>query len=181
MNKSEFLMLQLIIEEDIAVLTKLEKELAGGGLYPEITSTTYKGVAIDDLLITRMLTSILHDYYNAIEHIFKNIAQNIDESLPKGSDWHSGLISQMSRAVPGTRPAVITKKTLELISELKGLRHVIRAKYGLNINAKKIYLAVNNLHLISKYFKSDLNAFIKTMNELYATCQGDHVSRGRGC
>ena len=46
----------------------------------------------------------LHDYYACSERIFKLIASEIDEIIPRGDSWHEELLKQMETEIKNARP-----------------------------------------------------------------------------
>jgi ribonuclease HepT-like protein len=71
----------------------------------------------------------LHGLYSGFERIFTQIAENVDDKLPQGEDWHKLLLGQMKTEVPDLRPAVISIKMGEFLDELRRFRHVVRNVY----------------------------------------------------
>ena len=53
----------------------------------------------------------LHIFYSGAERIFEDIARTIDGNIPSGSDWHVGLLVQISEEAADRRPPVILHKT----------------------------------------------------------------------
>lgn len=43
---------------------------------------------------------VLHDFYNAVEKTFQQIALEVDGGLPVGDAWHQQLLWRMTVAVP---------------------------------------------------------------------------------
>jgi len=84
--------LQSEINEEISFLDELCKELEV--LRPRLR----KGkVSVLDL---RAAGSILHDFYNGVENIFRRIAQELNGGLPAIS-WISPCLPQHLRVLPG--------------------------------------------------------------------------------
>ncbi|MEE4356339.1 MAG: hypothetical protein V2I97_07700 [Desulfococcaceae bacterium] len=63
----------------------------------------------------------LHSFYTGVESIFEDIARNLDGEMPKGSEWHKGLLLQMSAEIPGIRPKVIQTKSRHCLEEYRGV------------------------------------------------------------
>lgn len=61
----------------------------------------------------------LHGFYAGVERIFEDIARNLDEAVPAGPDWHRDLLLQMSAAIDGVRPAVISPETRFCLDEYR--------------------------------------------------------------
>ncbi len=98
----------------------------------------------------------MHDYYSCLEKILIHVAVDIDNTLPKGEDWHKKLLQQMTWDITDARPSVLSKTTAFKLNDLRGFRHVFRNIYGFNIHPEKIIKALNNLSEISLNVKSDI-------------------------
>jgi hypothetical protein len=101
----------------------------------------------------------LHGLYSSIEKIFIIIAENIDNELPDGKDWHIKLIEQMIKEVKNTRPAIISKELAGKLDEYRGFRHIVRNVYSYNFKAEKIDKLVVNVRPIFHELKIYINAF----------------------
>lgn len=94
MNRS-YLTLISRIEKELSELDKILKKINRGWKKVEDTE--------DELYIDSVALN-LHDYYACLERIFKLIASEIDESLPRGESWHEELLKQMETEIKNTRP-----------------------------------------------------------------------------
>ena len=102
----------------------------------------------------------LHGLYSAIERIFTLIAENIDNSVPEGKNWHVKLIEQMSKEIVNVRPAIISKELEKQLDEYRGFRHVVRNVYSYNFKPENIERLVVNVAPITENLKLHINAFI---------------------
>lgn len=75
MKVDEYLLVKARIKRELENLKDLEQELASLQLYPKIKTDSVKGFSLYDSAACRLIGSILHDYYGAIENIFKCIAK----------------------------------------------------------------------------------------------------------
>lgn len=123
MTKREFIVLKSKISEELKNISLLQEELSTRGLLDNNKIEVYFK---DDNFKARAVGSILHDFYVVAENIFKNIAKEIDESVPTDSTWHISLLKQMSIEIKinELRPAVVTKQTAEKIDQYRSFRHV---------------------------------------------------------
>jgi hypothetical protein len=82
---------------------------------------------------TRAAGSILHDFYTAVERIFRQIALHVDGDLPKGDDWHIQLLRRMATDIQSVRPPVIDQGLERDLSEYLRFRHLFRNIYGFDL------------------------------------------------
>jgi hypothetical protein len=80
----------------------------------------------------------LHDFYTGLERVFTLVASGIDQSVPSGTDWHRELLRQMTVAVAGIRPAVISAELAGDVDEFLRFRHVVRHIYSFDLDAERV-------------------------------------------
>jgi hypothetical protein len=83
---------------------------------------------IEDVFAALAMT--LHDMYTGCERILLLLISELDGGIPKSDEWHREVLRQASLPIPGIRgPILSDKETTDFLSELRGLRHVIRNVY----------------------------------------------------
>jgi hypothetical protein len=87
-----------------------------------------------------------HSFYSGLERIFEVIARRIDPVFPSGDRWHRDLLEQMSKDMPGARPAVISSKTFLMLDDFLAFRHLM----------KKL---LDRLPMAFSYAKDDIDRF----------------------
>ncbi|GEA18359.1 hypothetical protein [Moorella sp. E306M] len=166
MIPEKYLLLEARIRKEVANLERLERELARYNLFPRIQADSLGGFSLADEASLRIIGSILHDYYTAIEKIFRIIARDIDCSVPAGEQWHKELLDQMTLEVPGLRPALLAGKTARSLDELWAFRHVFRNIYGFSLDPAKIRQLLEGLPEVAGDFKKDLHLFTLRMRRV---------------
>lgn len=104
---------------------------------------------LSDEVVLRGVAGMLQDYYSGVERIFKRLAVEVDERLPKGESWHKSLLDQMKIEIPGVRPAIVSGSTYEKLDDLRGFRHRVGNIYGFNLIPERVLsqlLALPDLH-----------------------------------
>ncbi len=83
------------IEQELALLQELMIQVA------QILELIYKtdNQNIRSGLISGLALH-LHSFYTGAERIFYNIARDIDDKLPTGSNWHQELLRQINVEIP---------------------------------------------------------------------------------
>lgn len=164
-SRVEYLTLKARVEEEFANLKRLESALKKLKLFPNIKTDSLNSLPLSDEVSCRVIGSYLHDYYCGLEKIFLHIAKSFGEGLPAGSQWHKELLEQMTLNIPGVRTALLSKRTLTGLDELRGFRHIFRNAYGFSIDPIREQLLLSNLSGISVSVKKETKAFFKEMDE----------------
>ena len=115
--------------------------------------------ALADSIVLRGVAGLIQDYYSGAERIFKRVADEIDERLPKGETWHKDLLNQMKRDVPGLRPRLLSERSFSQIDEYRSFRHLVANIYGHNLISERVLELVVNLPTFHKIFKDDILQF----------------------
>lgn len=84
----------------------------------------------DESWAVRARGSIIHDFYTGVERIFVRIADELNGGVPSGRNWHRQLLRDMTIPIENLRPAVISTKTADRLSDFLGFRHLFRNIYG---------------------------------------------------
>ena len=80
--------------------------------------------------------------YTSFENALLRILKILDEEPPSGADWHKQLVERCARAMPGIRPAILTKAMLPAIRRLRSFRHWASHGYDEDFNASEALEAV---------------------------------------
>jgi len=166
MTPEVYLLIAAKIKKELENLQALERELAAYGLYPAVTVGSVGGFGLTDAAVVRIVGSILHDYYTALEKIFETVATRIDRSLPRGETWHKDLLEQMTLDVPGLRPPLISAATARRLDPYRGFRHVFRNVYGYNLSPARVMELLKDLPGTATAVKDDLARFTSRLGEL---------------
>jgi len=113
-----------------------------------------------DPIVIRGVAGLIQDYYSGAERIFKRVAEEIDERLPKGETWHKDLLSQMKREVPGLRPSLLSERSFVQLDEYRSFRHLVTNIYGHNLIPDRVLELAVNLPLLHKTLKEDVLRFL---------------------
>jgi hypothetical protein len=112
----------------------------------------------DDLYLDSVALN-LHGFYGATERMFELIVVATGERTPQSGRWHQQLLELMMIEVPGTRPAVISSETKELLSDFRGFRHVARNVYAFDLDRGKLAALVKCLPSAAASVVAELRAF----------------------
>jgi hypothetical protein len=113
----------------------------------------------------------LHNVYNGIEDILLNIAKDVDGSVPEGSSMHQDLLDQMAVEIPDLRYALLSDDLLKDLTELKGFRHLVRHRYGMDLIGSKV---MENVQRMERTFPEFVVALEALENALLAEPDGQN-------
>lgn len=163
MKPEEYLLVEARIRRERENLSRVLGELEKHGLYPEVRSTQIGGFHLSDDEALRILGSILSDFYTFFENMAKSVASRLDRSMPSGDEWHKELLTQMTLAIPGLRPSLISAATARLMEPYRGFRHVFRNLYGFQLNPGRVLDLVRGLPESVAALDRDLERFMREM------------------
>jgi uncharacterized protein YutE (UPF0331/DUF86 family) len=94
----------------------------------------------------------VHNIYNGIEDVLLSLAKDIDGLVPSGSSLHQDILDQMTASIDGTRPAVLDARLYAALTELKGFRHMVRHRYGFDLQPDRVQQNVGRIREAFPYF-----------------------------
>jgi hypothetical protein len=115
----------------------------------------------------------LHGFYTGIEGIFESIAHQVDATIPQTVTWHRDLLIQMSKEMPGGRPAVISDEVATKLDEFRRFRHLVRNLYTFDLDDQKIEPLVELLPEIWPLLRAELAAFASFLEEIENSTPGN--------
>lgn len=115
---------------------------------------------------TQGVALVLHDFYNAAENVFKRIASELGEGLPKGGDWHAILLRNMTLQIPTIRPSVISDETASLLDQFRRFRHRVRHAYGFTLRWSTMYGLLDEFDEAYRAFVADVRRFVAFLREM---------------
>jgi len=150
--------LQSEINQEILSLEALLRELET--LKPRLAQ---KEISNLDL---RAAGSILHDFYNGVENIFRRVAQELNGGLPAGEDWHKQLLTDMSLDVKGVRPPLVSEDLKLKLQKYLGFRHIFRDVCGFHLEQEQIKVMVKEFPRILSWLRREIAAFQEYLDKL---------------
>lgn len=145
------------ITKEVETLNELKKEMG------QIKSD-------NSILIRRSIGSILHDFYNCCERIFKRIAIDINSGYEDTHKWHKQLLFRMTIPIKDIRPAIISEELAAELDEYLAFRHVFRNIYGFELKGERIDYLAKKFSRIVEMFIKEINVFLSFIdNEIMRT------------
>lgn len=116
------------------------------------------------LIETTALASVVHSFYNGLEHIFLRIAKEIDQHVPDSDQWHRALLAQMNQAT-ARRGAVLSQETTRQLVNHLGFRHFFRHGYSFFIEWAKLKQLVFSMRPLWAQVKAELQVFVDNLTQ----------------
>jgi hypothetical protein len=109
----------------------------------------------------------LQKFYMGVERLSVEIAREIDQYVPSGSNWHKQILQQMSLAHDPIRPAVLSMQTYEMLDvDYRGFRHIATHLYAFELKADRIEALVEHLPRCHESLKQDILTFCQYLGTL---------------
>lgn len=118
---------------------------------------------VNDTKMNRLKGSILHDFYNACERIFKWIAKDINGDFSPGEQWHKELLYRMTIEVKDVRPAVISEKLAADLNDFLQFRHIFRNIYGFELKSDLLERLVNKFEITATQYIKEIKKFVENL------------------
>jgi len=115
---------------------------------------------------SRILGSILHDFYSGVEKIFIRIANELEGEPPESRSWHKVLLDDMSIELEGVRPAVLDEQLRRKLEEFLRFRHLFRGVYGFQLNHGRLDVLFNEFPDTYSDFMTAMKKFIEFLKTL---------------
>lgn len=113
---------------------------------------------------------VLNCTYTAFESYFTRVAKFFGNRLAD-EHWHRDLLARMALSVPPVRPAVISQELHDLLSDLRGFRHVFRFVYTRKLRPKKLTELSDRVPSIYAAFEPAHTAFTTFLRDAAAKIQ----------
>ncbi|MBI5746644.1 MAG: hypothetical protein HZA13_06565 [Nitrospirae bacterium] len=134
----------------------IEKELSN----IEILKEEIKPYIFDPKM-KRLKGSILHDFYNTCERIFKWIAKDINGDFNPSEQWHKELLFRMTIKITDVRPAVISEELAADLNDFLQFRHLFRNIYGFELKSDLLDRLVDKFDQTALRFIEEIRKFLK--------------------
>lgn len=117
------------------------------------------------------IAASVHNVYNGIEDVLKDICKNVDGIVPAGPSWHKDILAQLSSPLVGTRPAILDDELYSEMMILRGFRHVVNHNYALVLDPVRV---AENLERTKRVFPKFRDALMELDRHLSADPSSEH-------
>jgi len=114
-TKSGLVVLRTRIEKELNNIREVVKRV--GEKFAEVAQTTPEDIIVGGF------AGYLNGFYNGLEKIFKLVVESVDDFELPHAEWHTELLQQMAREIPGVRPPILTAELLSALQEYLKFRH----------------------------------------------------------
>jgi len=134
------------VEAELENIECVVAELPGADSLPNLSSLELAGVA-----------ALLHNFYNGIENILKQLVIASGRELPQSPSWHQELVNIAEAN------NIISKSTAEGLRRYLAFRHFFSHGYSFDLDKERIIPLVKGIKGMLASFKNDIN---KTLEKL---------------
>lgn len=157
-------------EQVLRALAELRGRFEEASRIAEAAQQAYRAASrrrlLGDEIYKRALGSYLHDFYTAVENLFRAVADFTGEGLPRGEDWHRRLLEQMRREIEQVRPALLSPDTHQALREYLAFRHVFRNIYGDQLDSERLRRLLHDLPAVAAALRQDFTRFEEFVRRL---------------
>jgi len=100
------------------------------------------------------VAALLHNFYNGIENILKQIVLSQRLEVPTGESWHKELLEL------ALTQEFISKDCKNNLTQYLAFRHFFSHAYALDLYPNKMEPLVKNLKEVYEIFKKDIDKFL---------------------
>lgn len=100
------------------------------------------------------VAALLHNFYNGIENILKQIILWQKLEVPSGESWHKDLLEL------AVRKELLSKDCKNRLAQYLAFRHFFSHAYALDLYPNKMEPLVKDSEKVYKIFKEDIDKFL---------------------
>ena len=135
--------LSLKIRAELENIDEIFNEMPSHSELPKLSTLELAGVA-----------ALLHNFYNGVENILKQIFISQKISVPDGQSWHKDLLEKAAKE------EIISDECKILFGQYLAFRHFFSHTYALDLYPEKMEPLVENCQILYSIFKNDISKFL---------------------
>jgi len=131
------------IQAELENIDELFKEMPPHSSLSKLSTLELAGVA-----------ALLHNFYNGIENILKQIFVSQKIPVPGGQSWYKDLLET------AVKEKIITEECKSHLGQFLAFRHFFSHAYALDLYPERMEPLVENSQVLYSIFKNDINKFL---------------------
>ena len=101
------------------------------------------------------VAALLHNFYNGIENVLKQVFQSRAVGMPTGDAWHRDLLAR------ARTEGIVSTEVFDLLKPYLAFRHFFAHGYALDLDPDRLQPLVGNTDRTFGIFERDIDAFLK--------------------
>ena len=97
------------------------------------------------------VAALLHNFYNGIENILKQLFKAKNIALPSGSSWHKDLL------LKAVEKQLLSENLMVAISSFMAFRHFFIHAYAMHLSPNRIAPLIQVIKEVFQKFKTEIN------------------------
>ena len=131
------------IQAELENIDEIFNEMPSHSNLPNLSTLELAGVA-----------ALLHNFYNGIENILKQIFLSQKLTLPEGQSWHKDLLEK------SVNENIISEECKSYLGQYLAFRHFFSHAYALDLYPNKMEPLVENAEKLYSIFKNDIKKYL---------------------
>ena len=127
------------VEAELEQIERVLAEFPQNRLYADLSTLELAG-----------LSTLLHNFYNGIEAILKQVVQDRGLAIPDGPSWHRDLVNL------AVSNGLIAPSTAEALKPYLAFRHFFVHAYAMDIQAERLEPLSEEVQDVFDMFKKDM-------------------------
>ena len=159
-----------------AVIQRLRAEIAFDRAAFEQRLSELAGLSLDAGSApgtTAQAAVALHHAYCAVESILVRVARQLEGAIPEGADWHQSLLHSAALELPGVRPAILSRQTVDELRPLLGFRHFFRHGYAVALDPLRLAAMSKEAQALAPRLLDELGQLDDLLQQVAAIPESD--------
>lgn len=103
--------------------------------------------------------------YCAFEDLFEVVAGTFENQIGEEGRYHIELLRQLTVAIEGVRPALLSPECYRFLDNLRAFRHFFRHAYSFELDERKVRLVLDDALKLKDLYRGDLDRFLLALEE----------------